>query len=170
MFDSVGWPEILVLALVGLFVLGPERLPGAVSWVAQTVRQIKDYATGTRDQLRNDLGPEFEQFRQPLEDLRSVRDLDPRRAVRRHLFEDPPADGSWSGAPTPATPDPATAGGAVAGATQHGTGSAQNASTQDGSTEHGAPSNGAGAPLKGQSDRAIPLRTGEQAPLDEDAT
>ncbi|WP_433783061.1 Sec-independent protein translocase protein TatB [Actinomycetospora sp. CA-101289] len=104
MFDNIGWPELLVLLLVGLFVLGPERLPAAAAWVASTVRTIRDYATGARDQLRNELGPEFDELRKPLEDLRSVRDLDPRRAVRQHLFTDPPADGTWSGSPTPGTP------------------------------------------------------------------
>jgi sec-independent protein translocase protein TatB len=103
-FDNIGWPELLVLLLVGLFVLGPERLPAAAAWVARTVRTVRDYATGARDQLRSELGPEFDELRKPLEDLRSVRDLDPRRAVRQHLFTDPPADGTWSGSPTPGTP------------------------------------------------------------------
>jgi sec-independent protein translocase protein TatB len=106
-FDNIGWPELLVLLLVGLFVLGPERLPAAAAWVARTVRTVRDYATGARDQLRSELGPEFDELRKPLEDLRSVRDLDPRRAVRQHLFTDPPADGTWSGSPTPGTPAPA---------------------------------------------------------------
>jgi sec-independent protein translocase protein TatB len=107
MFDNIGWPELLVLALVGLFVLGPERLPAAAAWVANTVRTVRDYATGARDQLRQELGPEFEELRKPLEDLRSVRDLDPRRAVRQGLFTPPPDDGTWSGAASPGTP-PAT--------------------------------------------------------------
>ena len=104
MFDNIGWPELLVLALVGLFVLGPERLPAAAAWVANTVRTVRDYATGARDQLRSELGPEFEDLRKPLEDLRSVRDLNPRRAVRQHLFTDPPVDGTWSGSTAPGAP------------------------------------------------------------------
>jgi len=88
-----------------------------------------------------------------------VRDLDPRRAVRRDLFSDPPVDGSWSGAPTPATPAPATAGGALAGAAR-----------TESSAASGAPAGGPGAALKGQSDRAARLREGEQAPVDGDAT
>lgn len=91
MFDSVGWGEILVLVVAGLFILGPERLPDAAAWVGRTVRQVKEYATGAREQLRGEFGPEFEELRKPLEELRSLRDLDPRTAVRRHLFEDPPA-------------------------------------------------------------------------------
>jgi sec-independent protein translocase protein TatB len=168
MFENVGWPELLVIAMVGLFVLGPERLPAAAAWVASTVRTIRDYAVGARDQLRSELGPELEEFRKPLEDLRSVRDLDPRRAVRQHLLAEPPADGTWSGTATPATPDPAldpvtpdpystsagAAGGAIAGS----------------ATTHGVPAKGPSAPVKGRSDRATPLTPGEIAPLDPDAT
>jgi sec-independent protein translocase protein TatB len=156
-FESVGWGEILVLALIGLFVLGPERLPGAVRWVADTVRTVREYAAGARDQLRQEIGPEFEELRKPLEELRSIRDLDPRRAVRRTLF-DPVADGTWSGAATPASPDPA--------ATAAGAGGA--AALTNGN--HGLPAVGQGGAVKGQSDRATPLAPGEAAPFDPDAT
>ena len=56
MFDSIGWGEIMVLVIAGLFILGPERLPGAAAWLGQTIRQVKDYATGARDQLQGELG------------------------------------------------------------------------------------------------------------------
>jgi sec-independent protein translocase protein TatB len=181
-FESVGWGEILVLALIGLFVLGPERLPGAVRWVADTMRTVREYAAGARDQLRQEIGPEFEELRKPLEDLRSIRDLDPRRAVRRTLF-DPVADGTWSGAATPASPDPATVAGASGaaalpagtngraadgGLVGGGLADGRGAPATNGS--HGLPAAGAGAVVKGQSDRATPLGPGEAAPFDPDAT
>jgi sec-independent protein translocase protein TatB len=86
-FD-ISFTELLVLAAAGLFILGPERLPGAAAWVGRTIRQVRGYATGAREQLRSQMGPEFEQLRQPLEDLRSLRDLDPRRAVNWNLLND----------------------------------------------------------------------------------
>ena len=89
MFDSVGWGEILVLIVAGLFILGPERLPSAAAWVGRTVRQVKEYATGAREQLRGEFGPEFDELRKPLEDLRGLRDLNPRTAMQRTLFDDP---------------------------------------------------------------------------------
>jgi sec-independent protein translocase protein TatB len=89
-FESVGWGEILVLLVAGLFILGPERLPSAAAWVGKTMRQVREYATGARDQLRKELGPEFDELRKPLEDLRGLRDFNPRNAVRRTLFEDDP--------------------------------------------------------------------------------
>lgn len=90
MFESVGWGEIFVLVVAGLFILGPERLPSAAAWLGRTVRQVREYATGARDQLRNELGPEFDELRKPLEDLRGLRDLNPRTAVRRALLDDDP--------------------------------------------------------------------------------
>ncbi|NKQ57881.1 Sec-independent protein translocase subunit TatB, partial [Amycolatopsis sp. K13G38] len=90
MFESVGWGEILVLIVAGLFILGPERLPEAASWLAQNVRKVRDFATGARDQLREEMGPEFEEFRKPLEDLRQLRNFDPRRAITNHLFDGDP--------------------------------------------------------------------------------
>ncbi|WNV82433.1 Sec-independent protein translocase protein TatB [Umezawaea sp. Da 62-37] len=103
MFDSIGWVEILIIVVAGLFILGPERLPDAASWVGKTIRQVRDYATGAREQLKQEMGPEFEQLRKPLEDLKELRNFDPKRAVTKHLFDDP-APAKPNGFPTPATP------------------------------------------------------------------
>lgn len=88
MFDSIGWGEILVLVVAGLFILGPERLPAAAAWLGRAVRQVREYATGAREQLRAELGTDFDELRKPLEDLRGIRDLNPRRMVTRHLFDE----------------------------------------------------------------------------------
>ena len=88
MFESVGWGEILVLIIAGLFILGPERLPEAASWLAKSVRKVRDFATGAKEQLREEMGPEFDQLRKPLEDLRGLRNFDPKRVcscVQRHV-------------------------------------------------------------------------------------
>lgn len=90
MFDSVGWGEIFVLIVVGLFVLGPERLPEAASWLGRAIRQVREYAAGAREQLRGELGSEFDELRKPLDELRGLRGYNPRGALRRTLFEDVP--------------------------------------------------------------------------------
>lgn len=87
MFESVGWGEILVLIIAGLFILGPERLPEAASWLAKSVRKVREFATGAKEQLREEMGPEFDQLRKPLEDLRGLRNFDPKRVVTQHLFD-----------------------------------------------------------------------------------
>ncbi|OLR90114.1 Sec-independent protein translocase protein TatB [Actinokineospora bangkokensis] len=88
MFESVGWAEILVLGIAGLFILGPERLPSAAAWVGRTIRKVREYATGARDQLKNELGPDFEELRKPLQDLQQLRNFDPKRIVTSTLFGD----------------------------------------------------------------------------------
>ena len=86
MFD-ISWPEFLVLIVAGLFILGPERLPGAAAWLGRTARQVRDYASGAQQQLRKELGPEIDELRKPLHDLQQLRNLDPRRAVSRTLLD-----------------------------------------------------------------------------------
>ncbi|GAB3481870.1 Sec-independent protein translocase protein TatB [Amycolatopsis cihanbeyliensis] len=87
MFESVGWGEILVLIIAGLFILGPERLPDAAAWLGKSVRKVRDFATGARQQLRDEMGPEYDEFRKPIEDLRELRSFDPKRVVTQHLFD-----------------------------------------------------------------------------------
>jgi sec-independent protein translocase protein TatB len=107
MFDSVGWGEIIVLIVAGLFILGPERLPAAAAWVGGAIRQVKDYASGARDQLKGELGPEFDELRKPLEELRSLRNFNPKTAATRALFDDdgpavkPNGYSSQNGSPKP---------------------------------------------------------------------
>jgi sec-independent protein translocase protein TatB len=93
MFD-LSIEKLFILAVVALFVLGPERLPTAAVWLARTLRQIKNYTNDANQKIRSQLGPEFDEIRAPLDDLRS--DLaglrswrNPRTALLRHLRDDP---------------------------------------------------------------------------------
>src|SRR5918999_1096838 len=105
MFDSIGWGEILVLIVAGLFILGPERLPSAAAWLGRSIRQIREYATGARDQLRGELGPEFDELRKPLEELRGLRNFNPRTAATRALFDDDLGVKPNGHAPKPSAPN-----------------------------------------------------------------
>lgn len=92
MFANIGWGEMLLLVVVGLVVLGPERLPGAIRWTSGAVRQARDYLSGATSALREDLGPEFEDLKQPLGELQKLRGLTPRAALTKHLLD---GDDSW---------------------------------------------------------------------------
>lgn len=87
MFANVGGGEILVLIFAALFILGPERLPGAASWLGSTIRQVREYATGARDQLKDELGPDFDDLRKPLADLQQLRGMSPRSVISKHLLD-----------------------------------------------------------------------------------
>jgi sec-independent protein translocase protein TatB len=77
---NIGPVELLVLAVVGLIVLGPDRLPGLARDAARMLRQLREMATGARQQLRDELGPEFADV--------DLRNLNPRTAVQRAVFGD----------------------------------------------------------------------------------
>jgi sec-independent protein translocase protein TatB len=87
MFANVGWGEMLVLVIAGLVILGPERLPGAIRWTSGALRQARDYISGATSQLREDLGPEFEDLREPLSELNKLRGMTPRAALTKHLLD-----------------------------------------------------------------------------------
>ncbi|MBP1160021.1 sec-independent protein translocase protein TatB [Rhodococcus sp. PvR044] len=87
MFGNIGWGEFMVLLVAALVILGPERLPGAVSWVTKSLRQVRDYAGGATQQLKDELGPEFEDLRKPLSDLQQLRGMTPRSMITKHLLD-----------------------------------------------------------------------------------
>ena len=113
MFGNLSWEHILVLVVVGLVVLGPERLPGAIRWTSSALRQARDYLSGVTTQLREDMGPEFDDLRGHLSELQKLRGITPRAALTKHLLDgddsfftgnfDNPAPTNGAGS-TPASP------------------------------------------------------------------
>jgi sec-independent protein translocase protein TatB len=87
MFSNLSWEHILVLVVVGLVILGPERLPGAIRWTSNALRQAREYLTGVTSQLRQDIGPEFDDLREPLSELQRLRGMTPRAALTKHLLD-----------------------------------------------------------------------------------
>ncbi|RAV11943.1 Sec-independent protein translocase TatB [Mycolicibacterium sp. GF69] len=87
MFANLGWGEMLILVIAGLVILGPERLPGAIRWTTGALRQARDYISGATSQLREDLGPEFDDLRGPLSELNKLRGMTPRAALTKHLLD-----------------------------------------------------------------------------------
>src|SRR3954470_8242801 len=59
MFNQIGWSELIVLAIIGLVVLGPERLPKAAADAARMLRQLRAMARGATADLKAELGPEM---------------------------------------------------------------------------------------------------------------
>ena len=81
------------------------------------MRQARDYLSGMTTQLREDIGPEFDDLRQPLSELQKLRGMTPRAALAKHLFDgddslftgnfDRPAVSTPDNvAPQPVTPPP----------------------------------------------------------------
>lgn len=54
MFD-IGFWELVVISVLGLLVLGPERLPGAVRTVGSWVKTIRSAANSVKEELSHEL-------------------------------------------------------------------------------------------------------------------
>lgn len=55
MFDGIGFMELLLIGVLGLVVLGPERLPVAVRSVTGWIRALKRMANSVKDELEQEL-------------------------------------------------------------------------------------------------------------------
>jgi sec-independent protein translocase protein TatB len=77
--------ELLILLLVGVIVLGPERLPQYAAQLARFVRQARSFARTARAQMRDELGEDFDDIDWQQLDPRRY---DPRRIVRDALLDD----------------------------------------------------------------------------------
>lgn len=79
MFFDIGAGELLGLAILAMVLVGPERLPKLAVEAAQWVKKIRALATTATAELRENLGPGFEDL-QP-------KDLNPKTFVKKQLTE-----------------------------------------------------------------------------------
>lgn len=79
MFD-IGFFELLVIAVVGLLVIGPERLPGAIRTGALWWGRIKRSMRETRSELEKQIGAD--DIRRELHNEEVMRSLDALRTTR----------------------------------------------------------------------------------------
>lgn len=85
---GIGFTELIIILIVALLVVGPERLPEMARQLGTIVRDLRRMYNN----LRSDLGPEFDEIEQGIRDLRS---LNPREQVRnygRSLLDDLSSD------------------------------------------------------------------------------
>jgi sec-independent protein translocase protein TatB len=80
---NIGPMEFLVLAIVAVIVIGPDKLPAMARDAARMLRTLRELATGARTQLRDELGPEFADL-----GLDELRNLNPRVALQRVILGD----------------------------------------------------------------------------------
>ena len=79
LIGDIGFGELVVIALVAVLVFGPDKLPELAKQAAALVRKARTFANSARDDLREELGPDFADL--------ELRDLDPRAIVRKHIVE-----------------------------------------------------------------------------------
>lgn len=79
LIGDIGFGELIVIALVAILVFGPDKLPELAKQAGAMLRKAREFANSARDDLREELGPEFADL--------ELRDLDPRAIVRKHIVE-----------------------------------------------------------------------------------
>lgn len=77
--------KLLILGLIAVFILGPERLPYYAQQLAKFVKSIRRMADGAKDQLSNEIGEELDWKKL------DPRQYDPRRIIREALADEAPS-------------------------------------------------------------------------------
>lgn len=142
-FVDINSGEFLIIIILALVLIGPQRLPGYVEKLRNFIRAARDMADGAKTQLKAEMGPEYQDV-----DWRQYdpRQYDPRKIVREALFDDPDADIGAELGLTERRAHGATAAGATGG------GTAAPAASGIGAEGEGAADSGVG----GEDTHAIP--------------
>ncbi|QKW08979.1 Sec-independent protein translocase subunit TatB [Streptomyces sp. NA04227] len=80
MFNDVGPLELVTLVVLAVLVFGPDKLPKLVQDVSRFIRKVREFSDSAKDDIRNELGPEFKDF--------EFEDLNPKRFIRKQLDGD----------------------------------------------------------------------------------
>ncbi|CAB5239580.1 unannotated protein [freshwater metagenome] len=79
MFFDIGPGEFIGLAILGLILVGPERMPKLAAEAAKLVKKIRGLSQIATTELRETLGPGFE-------DLKPT-DLNPKTFIKKQLAD-----------------------------------------------------------------------------------
>ena len=88
MFGGLTIDKFVVILVIAVFLLGPERIPHYAAQLGRLVRSVRNMADGAKERLREEMGPDFDDV-----DWKKLdpRQYDPRRIIREALLEDPEA-------------------------------------------------------------------------------
>ena len=79
--------KLLLIGLIVVLIVGPDRLPRVAEGFAKWVRKAGEYVRDTKSKMRDEMGPELDDV-----DWRKLdpRQYDPRRIIREALLDDAP--------------------------------------------------------------------------------
>lgn len=82
---GITFEKLLLIGLIAVLIIGPERLPRYAESVAKLARRAGELLRDTKSRVRDEMGPEIDDV-----DWRKLdpRQYDPRRIIRDALFED----------------------------------------------------------------------------------
>lgn len=99
---GITFEKLLLIGLIAVLLVGPERLPRYAEGFAKLVRRGGEFLRDTKSRVRDEMGPEIDDV-----DWRKLdpRQYDPRRIIRDALFEEPDFSEAPAAKPT-ATSNP----------------------------------------------------------------
>jgi len=78
--------KLLIILVIAAFLIGPNRLPELAAQLARLTRRVRDFATGAKERVREEMGDEFDEVDWSQLDPRRY---DPRRIIADALLESP---------------------------------------------------------------------------------
>jgi sec-independent protein translocase protein TatB len=77
--------KLVIIGIIAVFLLGPERLPYYASQLARLTKTVRGLANGAKERMREEMGPDFDEV-----DWKKLdpRQYDPRRIIREALVDD----------------------------------------------------------------------------------
>lgn len=79
MFGDLGFGELIGLAILALFLVGPDRLPNVAADAAKMIKRVRKYASNATEQIKENLGPGYEDLK--------PEDLHPKNFIKKQLNE-----------------------------------------------------------------------------------
>ena len=76
---GMGWPEIVMIGMVGVIVFGPDKLPDLAKQAGRFLRTVRRMAENAKNDLGREIGEDFSGLQ--------LRDLDPREVVRKNFLD-----------------------------------------------------------------------------------
>ncbi|GAA5229851.1 twin-arginine translocase TatA/TatE family subunit [Arthrobacter cryoconiti] len=82
---GINTPELIVIVIVAVLVIGPKRLPGYVEKLKNLIREVRRMASGARETIKEEAGLDLDDI-----DWKKLdpRQYDPRRIIREALLDD----------------------------------------------------------------------------------
>lgn len=74
---NIGGGEIIGLLLLGLILIGPDRMPSVAADAAKFLIKLKNIAQNATNELKENLGPGYEDLQ--------VKDLHPKAFIKKHI-------------------------------------------------------------------------------------
>ena len=82
---GINGPEFILLLIIGVLVIGPQRLPEYTQKLANLVKEVRRMANGAREQIKEEVGIDIDDVDWKKYDPRQY---DPRRIIKEALLDD----------------------------------------------------------------------------------